>query len=342
MRVALLPAVGEEIGIGHLQRCVTLGRALRASGHLPAILIDLPDGRASDAVHALVPDAIEVARSIEDVFGQFGRGRRIEWVVVDDYAGDARSDREWRQSAERVLVIDDHASRMRDADILLSQALVRSANDYEGLVPDSCWLLSGPRYALVRPEFGTHKRASSPGPTGAGIRSVFVSMGGTDAGNSLRRVIGALAGSAADDRPTVHVMISTLSRAAAWLDDLVERLPYECVVHRDLLDPVEVMADCEVAVTAGGMTSFELATLDVPCVIVPSTSLEAAVARVLAEHARVHVIDADDPQWENKLLSALRSVSRDSRRTAPKIFDGGGAKRVVQKMKAMSRIPTSG
>lgn len=342
MRVALLPAIGEEVGIGHLQRCVTLGRALRAAGHLPTILIDLPDGRASDGAHALVPDAVDVARGIDDVLGQVDRGRRIEWVVVDDYAGDARSDHEWRQSAERVLVLDDHASRMRDADILLSQALHRSANDYEGLVPDSCWLLSGPRYALIRPEFGAHKRASSLGPTGTGIRSVFVSMGGTDAGNSLRRVIGALARSSADERPTVHVMISTLSRAAAWVDDLVEQLPFECVVHHDLLDPVNVMADCDVAVTAGGMTSFELATLDIPCVIVPSTSLEAAVARVLAEHARVHVIDADDPQWENKIMFALRSVARDSRRTGPKIFDGVGAKRVVQQMQAMSRISNSG
>jgi UDP-2,4-diacetamido-2,4,6-trideoxy-beta-L-altropyranose hydrolase len=339
MRVALLPAVGEDIGIGHLQRCVTLGRALRVSGHLPAIVIDLPDGRASDAVHALVPDTIEVVRSIEDGFGHFDRGRRVEWVVVDDYASDAQSDRKWRRSAEHVFVIDDHASRTRDADILLSQALIRSPNDYEGLVPDNCWLLSGPRYALVRPEFGTHKRASSLGPTSAGIRSVFVSMGGTDAGDSLRRVICALAESAADNRTTVHVMISTLSRAAAWLDDLIERLPYECVVHRDLVDPVKVMSDCDVAVTAGGMTSFELATLEVPSVIVPSTSLEAAVARVLAKYARVHVIDTDDPQWENKLLSGLRAVSRDSRRTGPNIFDGGGARRVVQKMQAMTRIP---
>ena len=339
MRVALLPAIGEEIGLGHLQRCVTLARALHESGHRPVVIVDLPSGGVSAAVRALVPRDIGVASAIEDAFEGFSDRPRAEWVVVDDYAADASSDRALRRFAERVLVLDDHASRVRDADLLLSQALTRTVEDYADRVPDGCTILVGPHHALVRPEFGSHVRAATSDPTSSVVCKVFVAMGGTDAGNTLDRVLTALARLAPEKRPVVHVMISTLSRAADRLDALLERLPYECVVHRDLQDPVALMADCDVAVTAGGMTSFELATLGVPSVIVPSTPLEAEVARVLAQHAEMSVIEAEDPEWERALLSALGSIGRHSRETGPRVFDGGGAGRVVRVMERMTETP---
>lgn len=340
MRVLLLPAVGVEIGLGHLQRCITLARALKESGHQPVVIVDLPGVGVNGAVRALVLHAIEIARTLEHALESFSDRSHAEWVVVDDYAAEASSDRALRRFAERVLVLDDHASRARDADLLLSQALTRTVEDYAGRVPEGCTILVGPHYALVRPEFGYHVPAATSNPRVSAVRQVFVAMGGTDAGNSLGRVLTALAGLNPTNRPVVHVMISTLSRAADRLEALLNRLPYECVVHRDLDDPVALMAGCDVAVTAGGMTSFELATLGVPSVIVPSTPLEAEVARVLAEHAEMSVIERDDPEWEKALLSALGSIGRHSRRTASRVFDGGGARRVVKAMEDMTETST--
>lgn len=70
--------------------------------------------------------------------------------------------------------------------------------------------------------------------------------------------------------------------------------PTSAFAHRDLRDPIALMVDHDVAVPAGGMASLERATLGVPSVIVPSTLLEVAAARVLAQHARACVIDAND------------------------------------------------
>lgn len=336
MRVALLPAIAEDIGLGHLQRCVTLARALRASGHQPAIVIDLPNVGTSDAVCGLVPDGIEVVRTVEEASDEPDRGRRLEWAVVDDYAADASSDRAWRRSAERVLVLDDHASRERDADVLLSQALLWSWEDYVGRVPDGCEVLAGPRYLLVRPEFGAHVSASTPTRAGHGSRNIFVSMGGTDAGRSLERVLLALARPPREEPRMVHVMISTLSRSVAGLDDLVAGLPYECLVHRDLRDPVALMASCDIAITAGGMTSLELTTLGVPAIVVPSTPLQADAARVLMQHAEVYVIDAESVGWENELLDTLSSVGRPRGARGPRFFDGAGAERVVRVMERLA------
>jgi len=342
MRVVLLPRIGEDIGLGHLQRCVTLARALRRAGHRPALIIDLPTESSCGTIRSLVPDGIEVARTVDEAFGgascaTSGEPRRIAWAVVDDYAADATADRVLRRSAERVLVLDDHASSARDADVLLSQALTLTECDFAGLVPAACRVLTGPRFALIRPEFSAHSRESMPRARRSGIHNLFVSMGGTDARGLLVPVLRALAGLKADGRPVVHVMISTLSRTVDQLSEVVEEVPYECVVHRDLRDPVGVMAGCDAAVTAGGMTSFELVTLGVPVVIVPSTQLEAGVARVLAQQADAHVIDTDAPNWERELLRTLETIgvcSGDAVR--PSVLDAGGAERVVRVMESLT------
>lgn len=335
MRVALLPALGEEVGLGHLQRCITLARALHASGHRPVLIVDPPGGDVSQVVRALVPGDIRLAPAIVDAFEGSSWGPCFDWVVVDDYAADSSTDRALRRFARRVLVLDDHASRARDADILLSHALTRTVEDYAERVPEGCTVLLGPRHVLVRPEFASYVRAASSGPLRPAVRQIFVAMGGTDAGNSLDRVLMALARLVPVQRPVVHVMISSLSRSADRIDARIGSLPYECIVHRDLQDPVGLMVDCDVAVTAGGMTSFELATLGVPSVIVPSTPLEAEVARVLAQHAEMRVIEADGLEWEDALLSALGSIGQHSNATSRHVFDGDGAGRVVRAMECM-------
>lgn len=336
MRVAIFPIVGEEVGLGHLQRCVTLARALQESGHRPVVIVDPLRESVSGAVSALVPRYIQIARTIEDAFEGFSCRSRVEWAVVDDYAADASSDRALRRLADRILVLDDHASRIRDADLLLSQALTRTVEDFAGRVPDNCTILSGPHYALIRPEFGSHVRAATSGSRRSAVCQVFVAMGGSDAGSTLHRVLAALTRFAPQERLVVHLMVSTLSQVTDRLGALLDRLPYECVVHRDLHNPVTVMASCDVAVTAGGMTSFELATLGVPSVIIPSTPLEAEVAHVLTQNADMCLIEANDPEWEKMLLSALGSIGRHPRTTSRQIFDGGGAGRVVQVMEGIT------
>jgi spore coat polysaccharide biosynthesis predicted glycosyltransferase SpsG len=132
-------------------------------------------------------------------------------------------------------------------------------------------------------------------------------------------------------------MISTLSRTVAHRGKLLDELPYECVVHRDLRDPVELMAGCDVAVTAGGMTSLELATLGVPVVILPSSPMEAGVARVLAQQADARVVDADSNDWEGKLVMTLQAIwVRRGRAARSSVLDAGGAERVVRVMESLS------
>ena len=66
------------------------------------------------------------------------------------------------------MVIDDLADRPHDCDLLLDQNLGHAAADYDGLVPERCTRLVGPRYALLRPEFAEARAAALAAGRGGG------------------------------------------------------------------------------------------------------------------------------------------------------------------------------
>ena len=60
-----------------------------------------------------------------------------------------------RETAPKLLVIDDLADRTHQADLLLDQNFFGEATHqrYQGLVPPQCRQLLGPDYALLGPEY---------------------------------------------------------------------------------------------------------------------------------------------------------------------------------------------
>ena len=57
------------------------------------------------------------------------------------------------------MVFDDLADRSHDSHLLLDQNLGRMPVDYSRLVPGTCNVLTGPAYALLRPEFAMQRSA---------------------------------------------------------------------------------------------------------------------------------------------------------------------------------------
>lgn len=339
MNVVLVPAISDGSGVGHLQRCVTLARALLHSGHEPTLLLDIPDGRHLADFGALVPSDVPMARLTREVFDRnddncSGRVLR-DWIVIDDYDSNYLSDKAWAQHAERILVLDDHAESRRYADIVLSQTLLRKTEDYEHLVPEGCTVLTGAQYTLIRPEFASVAAQLKSTPRGDRARKIFVAMGGTDGGNFLIQVLKSIEFFSPNERPVVHVMIAKFSAAAGKLPVHIQALSYQCFVHEDVRDPTKILTNCDVAITAGGMTSYEVATLGIPAVIIPANSLEAEVAESLTQSADVRVIKPGG-KLKDSLLRALEEICNEVGPRRTPSLDGRGSFRVVRAMEAKS------
>jgi UDP-2,4-diacetamido-2,4,6-trideoxy-beta-L-altropyranose hydrolase len=248
-----------------------------------------------------------------------------DWLVLDHYGRDAKLERACRPWATRILVLDDLADRTHDCDLLLDSGLTRRPEDYAGLVPQGTRLLLGPGHALLKPQFAA-KRPASLARRGAGrLARVLVSFGLGEVSAFTAMALYGVRASGLDLAIDVVVGPGVSVPAArepgiAW--------------HQGLSDLSGLMMDCDLAIGAGGTTSWERSCLGVPSLLAMMAenqrdNIEALVARGAARQA----------QNAEAIAAALRAFDADPAslaamaRAAAALCDGGGAGRVIAAMR---------
>ncbi|MFG6584655.1 UDP-2,4-diacetamido-2,4,6-trideoxy-beta-L-altropyranose hydrolase [Sulfitobacter sp. 1A12779] len=344
------------IGTGHVMRCLTLADALRARGaecrfvtrdlpgHLAAVIEDrgfavlllpapsgpVPQGPPTHVAWAGVSWEQDLADTRTVIDG-------ADWLVVDHYAFDARWQQGLRDRVGRIMVIDDLADRPHAADLLLDQNLGRAAQDYDGLLPEACRRLTGPRFALLRPEFRAARMASlARRGAGQGVRHILISMGGTDMPDATSRVLDAL--SRADLPGELHLSV-VMGRSAPALERVrarAARMPWPTEVLVDVHDMARLMQDADLAIGAGGSTTWERCCLGLPSIIVETADNQAgAVAAMEAEAAALGTGPLLDARFDDRLVQAVGQAQQELEalsQSAARVCDGEGVCRAVTEM----------
>lgn len=355
MRVAFRADASVTIGTGHVMRCLTLADMLRTRGadcrfltrdlpgHLGAViaqrgftvaLLDAPTGPAPSGP----PDHAAWAGVTwqQDLADTRAAIDRADWLVVDHYAFDAHWQTGLADRAGRIMVIDDLADRPHAAALLLDQNLGREAKDYDGLVPDDCRILTGPRFALLRPEFAAQREASLARRGAARLSHLMISMGGTDAADATSTVLRALARADLPGEFRISVAMGSRAPALERVRALAADMPWLTSVLVDVRDMGVLMTDADLAIGAGGSTTWERCCLGLPAIMVETAANQAgAVAAMEAAGAALGTGPLDDPAFGERLVAAVRQLmdpevnARLSRASAD-LCAGNGAAHVAQ------------
>ena len=248
--------------VGRLPLCSTFAARSTAGGS--------PDSRASLLGASWEADWQQTCALI----GTYSVSRP-SWLVVDHYAIDHRWESASRESAERIMAVDDLADRVHDCDVLLDQNLVADMGErYASKGPDHCRILSGPRFALLQSEYAGMRQCLSP-RRGA-VRSVLISFGGTDSENLTGRCLSAFL-SLRRSQIRADVVITSFFPHADSVLRLAEG--HENVrVHRDLPTLACLIAAADLGVGAGGGTSWERLCLGLPSLVITSAENQSATA----------------------------------------------------------------
>jgi UDP-2,4-diacetamido-2,4,6-trideoxy-beta-L-altropyranose hydrolase len=247
---------------------------------------------------------------------------------VDHYGLDIDWEIRLRPHVHKLMVIDDIANRQHNCDLLLDQNYFReSENRYEGKVPPTCTLLLGPQYALLRPEFAKIRK-NLHSRTGE-IKSVFVFFGGTDPNNLTGRALAALS-SPKLSHLEVYVVLGKTNPNLTSIEKQVSLRPNtHLAVHIENVG--ELMAEADIALGAGGTTTWERLCLGLPSIVVVLSENQKNFSESLHEDGlqiclgnanEVSVIDL-----KTALLKQLKRVKSNRRLSEKclKIVDGKGS-----------------
>nr|WP_033377537.1 UDP-2,4-diacetamido-2,4,6-trideoxy-beta-L-altropyranose hydrolase [Pseudomonas chengduensis] len=337
MKIAFRADASLQMGSGHIMRCVTLADALKQKGaqcHFfcrehPGHLIELVRGKGH-VVHVLPCetespiDGGELAHTSwlgatqdQDAQACLPNLKELQpdWLIVDHYALDIRWEERMRPFCRRLMVIDDLADRTHQCDLLLDQNLGRERSDYAGLVPNGCFVLAGPQYALLRPEFAALREYSLERRKQPQIRRLLITMGGVDLPNATGKVLQALKHSVLSEDIRIDVVMGS---KAPWLEEVREiarDMPWSTDVLVNITDMARRMADSDLAIGAAGGTSWERCCLGIPSLIIVVAENQWNGARALEEkHAVLGVLDMNDSYdgLEKLLFLPVENIKRIS------------------------------
>lgn len=341
-------------GLGHLMRCRTLALALRQRQVKVRFICRAHPGNQIEALRA---EGFEVAvlpapTTWNDTEGDYADwlgvpkhqdahetihvikdgGAILDWLIVDHYALDAEWESALRPWARHVLVIDDLADRSHDCDLLLDQNYVEGGETrYLGLIPRNARALLGPNYALLRPEYLTYRNGEQ---SQARCSSrVFVFFGGTDPDNLTGSSLEALSDAALEHLECEVVIGANNPRRASLMEQAAAR--YRTRVHSPRPHLADLMASCDLALGAGGTTTWERCCLGLPSIVVSIAENQRLACEALAD-AGVIVYAGHHPDVSVETIreataglvddtDALRRLSSAGRQ----MVDGFGTQRVI-------------
>ncbi len=334
------------MGTGHVMRCLALAEAWRDRGgevlfvgriepealrqriecEEEAGLIDLADRH---------PDPADLAAMRCLAGKQLNRYGALGWMVLDGYHFDCGYQQAMRDAGWQLLVIDDLGQIPEyHCEVLLNQNLYAPSLAYQ-CSPGAVMLL-GPRYALLRREFRCLGEERSL-PDSA--QRLLITMGGGDEHNVTAKVLTALALSGFEDIE-VKVVLGPANSHANGLGALVAGLPFRCELARDVADMAVLIRWADAAVTAAGITTYELACAGTPFVTLITADNQEANANKFAEHGMALTLGWYDIIASDKLASRLREFLcdggqlRDQAAKGRELVDGRGAERVVSALLA--------
>ena len=358
MQVVIRTDASLQIGTGHVMRCLTLAVALKEKGAMVQFICRELSGNLITSiedkgflVHKLQADEIAILNNIkadDDLFHaswltvtqeQDAKECQLliedikpDWLIVDHYAIDYRWEKQFKANYRKLMVIDDLADRKHECDLLLDQTYGRTEEDYNALVSQTCNLLLGAQYALLRPEFAKWRQYSLQRRSKPELKKILISMGGVDLENVTGQVLELLNACGLPKEITITVIIGATAPNIEKVKKIADAMQNKTEVKVNVSNMAELMANADLAIGATGTTTWERCALGLPTImmtmadnqIFASTKLaKANIGWVLSSPIQVNEVLCD-------LVAGAKAILTEVSKASIVITDGKGVERICE------------
>lgn len=263
------------------------------------------------------------------------------WVALDGYQFTSDYQRTLKDEIKHLLLLDDIGdAKSYYADLLLNQNAYATPEIY-GDRAGECGMLLGANYFLLRREFLEWRNYDRQIRTCA--RNMLITFGGSDAQNATAGILQALAMLSASPM-NLRVLVGASNPNRDGLERLAAKLPHSVEFETDTLRIADEMAWADVAISAAGSTSWELAFMGLPSLLVTLAENQHGCAQYLDSHGIAIGLGWQHRVQTSETAAALSALAEDPEKRKQmssrgrRLIDGGGALRVV---KAMASIASS-
>lgn len=325
-----------DIGEGHLMRCVAIAKELLRLGEevvfvtadeRPCALL-AREGLAHIVLNTdwtrMEGETAELLPLLENI--------NADCMLVDSYYASPGYFKSVKGKV-RTAYMDDLGLQVYPADIVINYNAYYDSIPYEKMYANSdTRLLLGPMYAPLRAEF----RPFQQKPLNGEVSDILITTGGTDPYHFSSKLASAITRDGFFDGVRIHLIFGRYYTNGPELEE-ISRTNQKFIIHENVTSMSRIMRLCDIAVSAGGTTVYELCACGVPSVIFSFADNQTRIREYLG--SRGAAIDCGDYRHLkeiclNRIIDALRALKSEEkraglRRNAVGITDGRGAARLA-------------
>ncbi|MCI9336336.1 MAG: UDP-2,4-diacetamido-2,4,6-trideoxy-beta-L-altropyranose hydrolase [Lachnospiraceae bacterium] len=327
-------------GAGHLMRCLTIADELQnvpgtESADICFLCADETSGALAEAggyrtlvLHTDYRNMEAELPQLAELFSREASARRPVLVVDSYHVTDSYLKALGSQA--RIFLLDDMAQQAYAADCVLNYNAFATQARYRQLYQGTrVRFYTGSAYVPLRPQF-----------RGAGysfreqVQNVLITTGGGDQENIAARIFHRI------QRPGLryHAVIGRYHPDFEGWQRRARECPQLCV-HHDVKDMASLMGGCDIAVTAGGTTVYELCAVGVPFLCFSYAENQESLTEYIGQEGIAGYCGAfhRDPAGTlsnmERLMDTLTGDARMRRRIRERernLADGLGAVRIAR------------
>jgi len=325
-----------EIGTGHIIRCLSLADELSVRGFKTLFCTKeferaLVKKISDKGYEVSVIDADTTLEEDKKHLINFAKAHNSEVIVTDNYHFRNNYLRSLKENFKALVSIDDIADTFFYSDILINQNINATPEMYKGKTENGTKMLLGPTYALLGPEFKEYH--NQPKKFGK-VKNILVTLGGGDPENQTLKVLKALEMVKGDFSITTVIGVSNSNKEI--IRNYVATARKEIKLHENVSDMAELMCEADIAIGAGGSTSWEFCCLGIPIIIIFFADNQKGIAEGLC--ARGIAVNLGHYKYvnENNIKVAVENLINSAHKRklmglkGKETVDGKGAERVVE------------
>ena len=338
-----------EIGKGHFTRCSTIAAQLIALD-VPCLFIcqQISDASRQRLDHLKIDyceiEGQEPTTEISDAYKTWEIIQDCIFaekvlLVVDSYRLGFVWESFLYDKVSRLCVIDELATRMHKCHMVIDQTYGITEIQNKKLLPVTVLPCLGGKYALVGKDFVElresclEKRAEKKYKA----ENILITMGGSDPVNATTLVLQALSRYGRGKKLKLTIAVGDLCPHLQVIKEQVSSMEVssaEIIVNARNM--AQLMAKCDICISAAGSTIWELATLGVPTLAIQTADNQKKTLDNLSAEWSVYSLgkcDSLSPELLCELLSDILNGKinlHDLSRKIAKVTDGKGVERVVE------------
>lgn len=329
----------QQIGTGHIMRCLSLADAFRKAGEECHFLLadDFMKSKVEDRgfrVHILdsqydcpEQELVKITSVLDELIP--------ELLIIDSYFV-TEGYLEALKRTCRIAYLDDRATFAYPVDLLINYNAFAGKNDYREI-----YRRAGREYpeALLGIDYIPLREAFRQVPAHSQkehCRDILISTGGADPVHLALKLVRFL-----QEQPcqtyVFHLLLGAMNQDLEEIISIAQRCP-EIVIHRDVSDMRSLMLSCDMAVAAAGSTLYELCACGVPTITYALADNQLPGAEVF-EELGLMVSLGDIRKSENAAGAICEQIERldgqpkrriEMAEKMQQLVDGQGAERIVE------------